>query len=157
MRRPIKKKHTLKPDPVYNSVNVTKLINYIMERGKKEVARKIVYSALEELAGEKGKKADALMLFETAIKNVGPLMEVRSRRVGGANYQVPVEVRTERRLALALRWIVAAAKSKKGAPMAKRLANEILLASKEEGEAVTKRINTHKMAEANKAFAHFAW
>ena len=84
-------------------------------------------------------------------------MEVRSRRVGGANYQVPVEVRTERRLALALRWIVAAAKSKKGSPMAKRLANEILLASKEEGEAVTKRINTHKMAEANKAFAHFAW
>ena len=157
MRRPIKKKNILTPDPMYGSVNVTKLINYIMERGKKNTARKIVYAVMEELAGEKGKKEDAVMLLETAIKNVAPLMEVRSRRVGGANYQVPVEVRPERKLTLALRWIVAAAKSKKGTPMYKRLTNEILLASKEEGDAVTKRINTHKMAEANKAFAHFAW
>jgi len=156
MRRPLKKKHTVVADSVYESVKVTKLINYIMERGKKDTARKIVYSAFEELKGKDGKE-NPLMLFETAIKNVAPLMEVRSRRVGGANYQVPREVRPERRISLALRWIVAAAKNKKGNEMYKRLADEIKKASEEEGEAVTKRINTHKMAEANKAFAHFAW
>ncbi len=156
MRRPIKKKNILKPDSVYKSEKVTKLINYIMERGKKDTARKVVYAALEELKGKDGKE-DPLIVFETAIKNVAPNMEVRSRRVGGANYQVPVPVRPERQLALALRWIVAAAKSKKGKAMALRLADELTAAAKEEGEAVTKRVNTHKMAEANKAFAHFAW
>ena len=156
MRRPLKKKHELKEDPIYGSVKVTKLINYIMERGKKETARKIVYAAFEELKGKDGKE-DPVMLFETAIKNVAPLMEVRSRRVGGANYQVPREVRPERRVALALRWIVAAAKGGNNNQMYQRLADEIKKASEEEGEAVTKRVNTHKMAEANKAFAHFAW
>jgi len=156
MRRPLKKKHDIKEDSVYGSVKVTKLINYIMERGKKETARKIVYAAFEELKGKDGKE-DPLVLFETAIKNVAPLMEVRSRRVGGANYQVPREVRPERRLALALRWIVAAAKAGNNNQMYQRLADEIKKASEEEGEAVTKKENTHKMAEANKAFAHFAW
>jgi len=156
MRRPIKKKHTLAPDPVYQSVKVTKLINYVMERGKKDTARTIVYGALEELKGPDG-KGNPIEILETAIKNVAPLMEVRSRRVGGANYQVPREVRPERRLALALRWIIQAAKAGKGSPMQTRLAAEIKKAANEEGEAVTKRINTHKMAEANKAFAHFAW
>ncbi len=156
MRRPIKKKHTIVADSVYKSEKVTKLINYIMERGKKDTARKIVYSTLDELKGKDGKE-DPLMLFETAIKNVAPSMEVRSRRVGGANYQIPVPVRPERQLTLALRWIVAAAKSKKGKAMYLRLADELKAAAAEEGEAVTKRVNTHKMAEANKAFAHFAW
>jgi len=156
MRRPLKKKHEIVADPVYGSVKVTKLINYIMERGKKDTARKIVYDAFEELKGKDGKE-DPIVLFETAIKNVAPLMEVRSRRVGGANYQVPREVRPERRLSLALRWIVEAAKSGKGNDMYKRLADEIRKAAAEDGEAVRKRENTHKMAEANKAFAHFAW
>ncbi len=172
MRRPIKKKHKLQPDPVYNSVKVTKLINYVMRDGKKETARKIVYMAFDEIkknpptiqtkkAGSKEVQevtiSDPMEVFETAIKNVAPTMEVRSRRVGGANYQVPVPVRPERQLTLALRWIVQFAKSKTGSPMYKKLADEIRSAAKEEGEAVTKRINTHKMAEANKAFAHFAW
>lgn len=156
MRRPLKKKQELKPDGVYDSVKVTKLINYIMERGKKDTARRVVYAAFEELKGEDG-KTDPVELFDTAIKNVAPLMEVRSRRVGGANYQVPREVRPERRLTLALRWIVEAAKAGSGSPMHKRLADEIRKAAVEEGEAVKKRENTHKMAEANKAFAHFAW
>jgi len=124
-----------------------------MERGKKDTARRVVYDAFEVLK----KDGDPVALFEEALKNVEPLMEVRSRRVGGANYQVPREVRPERRLALALRWIVSAAKAKTGSPMSDRLAEQLLLASKGEGEAVTKRENTHKMAEANKAFAHFAW
>lgn len=154
MRRPIKKKNEIKEDLKYESLKVAKLINYIMERGKKDTATRVVYDALEMLSE---KKDEALTLFETAIKNVAPSMEVRSRRVGGANYQVPVPVRPERQLALALRWIVAAAKGKKGKPMAARLADELKAAVKEEGDAVTKRVNTHKMAEANKAFAHFAW
>ena len=161
MRRPIKNKRTLTPDRVFGNVNVTKLINYIMLDGKKDVARKIVYGAFgiikETKDEETGKALDPIEVFETALQNVGPTMEVRSRRVGGANYQVPVEVRKERRLSLALRWIIAATKAKKGSSMKERLAQELIQAYKEEGEAVTKRINTHKMAEANKAFAHFAW
>ena len=153
MRRPIKNKHALTPDPVYGSVKVHKLINYIMERGKKDTARRVVYEALESLK----KDGDPVAVFEEALKNVEPVMEVRSRRVGGANYQVPREVRPERRLSLALRWIVAEAKSKSGSSMNTRLAEELRLASKGEGGAVTKKENTHKMAEANKAFAHFAW
>lgn len=155
MRRPVKKRLTLRPDPVYQSVNVAKLINYIMERGKKNVARGIVYGALDKIKSET--KSHPLELLETALQNVGPQVEVRSRRVGGANYQVPHEVRPERRLALALRWIIAAAKSRGGEPMTKRLAAELILASKNEGEAIKKRENVHKMAEANRAFAHFAW
>ena len=143
-------------DRLYGSTNVSKLINYIMERGKKTTAEGIVYDAFALLKGEDG-TVSPLEVFETALQNVGPLVEVRSRRVGGANYQVPTEVRPARRLALALRWIIGAAKSKSGSTMAQRLAAEILAASKNEGEAVGKRDNTHKMAEANKAFAHFAW
>ncbi|PIR45551.1 MAG: 30S ribosomal protein S7 [Candidatus Vogelbacteria bacterium CG10_big_fil_rev_8_21_14_0_10_50_13] len=155
MRRPIKKRPELLPDPTHHSVEVAKLINYVMERGKKNTASKIVYGALDLIKGES--KADPAKTLELAIQNVGPQLEVRSRRVGGANYQVPHEVRPERRLALALRWIIGAAKSKKGKPMVARLAEEIRLAANNEGEAVKKRENVHKMAEANRAFAHFAW
>jgi small subunit ribosomal protein S7 len=153
MRRPIKKKHTLTPDPVYGSVLVTKLTHYIMERGKKETARRVVYDMMKELK----KEGDPVAILEEAVKNIEPSMEVRSRRVGGANYQVPMPVRPERQLALALRWMREAARTKKGVPMAKKLAEQVLAAKKGEGEAVAKRDNMHKMAEANKAFAHFAW
>ena len=153
MRRPIKQKKALTPDPMYQSVLVAKLVNYVMERGKKDTARKVVYEALESLK----KEGDPVALFQTAVENVQPSLEVRSRRVGGANYQVPMPVRPERQLALSLRWMVNAARSKKGVPMGQKLATEILAASKNEGEAVAKKENMHKMAEANKAFAHFAW
>jgi len=155
MRKPIKRKNKIKPDLKFNSLEVSKLINYVMERGKKNTARKIVYDAFDEI--KKTTKREPLEVFEQAIVNVGPTVEIRSRRVGGANYQVPVEVRPERRFALALRWMIDSAKSGKGKPMAEKLANEIIQASNNEGAAVTKRENTHKMAEANKAFAHFAW
>ena len=156
MRRKIKNRNKPVADSVYNSERVGKLINYVMERGKKNTATRVVYGAFD-LIKEKGKVKDPVEVFEMALKNVGPLMEVRSKRVGGANYQVPREVRPERRLALSMRWILAAAEGKKGSPMASRLADELLAASKNEGEAVRKRENTHKVAEANKAFAHFAW
>lgn len=156
MRRRIKNKHILKPEMVYESVKLSKLINYIMESGKKNIARKIVYDCFNSLK-EKAKTENPLEVFELALKNTTPAMEVRSRRVGGANYQVPREVRPERQRALSMKWIVEAAKSKKGKKMSEKLADEILSASKNEGEAVKKRENTHKMAEANKAFAHFAW
>lgn len=156
MRRPVKNRNQVDADRKYGSQNVSKLINYIMLDGKKSTAERVVYDAFELLKGEDG-KGNPVEVFDTAIQNVGPLMEVRSRRVGGANYQVPVEVRPARRLSLALRWIIAAAQGKKGSDMSKRLADELLAASKNEGEAIAKRDNTHKMAEANKAFAHFAW
>ena len=156
MRRKIKNKKELSPDAQYNSQKVAKMVNYVMERGKKEAARKIVYGAFKEVK-EKTKNDHPLEVFETALKNVTPLMEVRSRRVGGANYQVAVEVRAERRQLLSMNWIIDAARGKKGKPMHIKLADEIIAASKNEGEAVKKRENVHKMAEANKAFAHFAW
>ncbi|HEY4503509.1 MAG TPA: 30S ribosomal protein S7 [Candidatus Paceibacterota bacterium] len=156
MRRRIKNKYPVKPEQTYDSVKVSKLINYVMDSGKKNTARKIVYDCFNSLK-EKAKVENPLEIFETALKNTAPSMEVRSRRVGGANYQVPREVRPERRQALSMKWIVGAAKSKKGKPMYQKLADEIISASKNEGEAVKKRENTHKMAEANKAFAHFAW
>lgn len=157
MRRPIKNRPQVTKDEKYDSENVSRLINYIMMRGQKETARKIVYAAFEEIKNAKEGGGDPLELFETAIRNAGPQMEVRSRRVGGANYQVPREVRPERRLALALRWIIAAARGTKGVPMHKALANELMMAAREEGSAVKKKEDTHKMAEANRAFAHFAW
>lgn len=156
MRRKHKNKNIVKPDAIHNSEKVSKLINYVMDAGKKNVARKIVYGAFDVIK-EKEKTENPIEVFDTALKNTGPVMEVRSRRVGGANYQVPVEVRPERRLALSMRWIIEAANSKKGKPMHIKLADELISASKNEGEAVRKRENTHKMAEANKAFAHFAW
>lgn len=156
MRRKVKNRNIVGPDLVYGSTKVEKLINYVMQSGKKNTARTIVYGAFD-IVKEKNKEIEPLEVFDLALKNTGPLMEVRSRRVGGANYQVPREVRPERRLALSMGWIIEAAKSKKGRPMHMKLADEILSASKNEGEAVKKRENVHKMAEANKAFAHFAF
>jgi len=141
------------PDEVYGSTKIAKLINYVMERGKKDTARKIVYKVMDELK----KEGDPVAFFEQALENAAPSVEVRSRRVGGANYQVPREVRPERRLALGLRWMVDAAEGTKGKPMHESLLNEIKAAHKGEGAAVTKKETTHRMAEANKAFAHFAW
>lgn len=156
MRRKINIKRELKPDFKYNSEKVSKLVNYIMYDGKKNVARTNIYKCFD-IIKEKAKVEDPLSVFEEALKNTAPQVEVRSRRVGGANYQVPVEVRPKRREALSIKWIIDAARSKKGAPISVKLADEIIAASKNEGEAVKKRENTHKMAEANKAFAHFAW
>lgn len=156
MRRKVTNRNMVSADHVYNSEKISKFINYVMERGQKETARGIVYGAFDVIK-EKAKVEDPMEVFDTALKNTGPLMEVRSRRVGGANYQIPREVRPERRNYLSMKWIVEAARSKKGSPMASKLAEEIMLAAKNEGEAVKKRENTHKMAEANKAFAHFAW
>lgn len=156
MRRKLKAKPKIEPDYLYESEKVTKFVNYVMEEGKKNTARKVVYAALEEIK-EKTKNPNPLEVFETALKNTGPTMEVRSRRVGGANYQVPREVRPERRQFLSMKWIIEAARNKKGKAMHEKLAEEIIAAANNEGEAVRKRENTHKMAEANKAFAHFAW
>ena len=156
MRRKLNIKRELKLDAVYSSVKLSKFMNYVMEEGKKNVARKIVYGCMDEIK-EKAKVESPLEVFEAALKNTAPLMEVRSRRVGGANYQVPREVRPERKQALSMKWIIEAARSKKGKPMHEKLAEEIIAASKNEGEAVKKRENVHKMAESNKAFAHFAW
>ena len=156
MRRPIKKRPVVQPDVQFGSVEVERLINYIMLRGQKETARKIVYGAFEEIKNAKD-GGEPLEVFNKAVQNAGPVMEVRSRRVGGANYQVPREVRPERRVALALRWIIAGARGQKGIPMHKALASELMLAAKEEGNAVKKKEDTHKMAEANRAFAHYRW
>ncbi len=156
MRRKIKRKNILKPDLKYNSLNVAKFINRIMWDGKKVTAMNVLYRTFDTIA-EELKTDNPLEVFETALKNAAPSVEVRSRRVGGANYQVPREVRPERKSYLAMVWIIDAARSKKGAPMHEKLATEIIAASKNEGEAVKKKENTHKMAEANKAFAHFAW
>lgn len=156
MRRKIKNRNIVSPDIMYNSQKLGKFINNIMLNGKKETARKSVYKAFE-IIKEKTGNPNPLEVFDTALKNAGPTVEVRSRRIGGANYQVPREVRPERRLALAMRWIIDAARSKKGAPIHEKLAEELILASKNEGSAIKKRDDTHKMAESNKAFAHFAW
>lgn len=156
MRRKVKNRNIPDPDIVYNSEKVGKFINYVMECGKKNTARTIVYKAFNVIK-EKQKVDNPLEVFENAIRNASPAMEVRSRRVGGANYQVPREVRPERKQALAFRWIIDAASSKKGKPMHEKLAEEIIAASNNEGEAIKKKENTLKMAEANKAFAHFAW
>lgn len=156
MRRPVKNRNIPQADSVYGSVKLSRFINYIMLDGKKETARRIVYGALDIIKEKSGDK-EPIEVFELAIKNASPVTEVRSRRVGGANYQVPVEVRPERQQALAMRWIVGAARSKKGGTMDQFLATELLLAANNDGEAVKKKENVHKMAEANKAFAHFAW
>jgi len=156
MRRKIKNKHTVQPDEKYNSELLARFTNVVMWDGKKSVARKVVYDALDEIK-KRDEAADPIAVFETAITNVSPTIEVRSRRVGGANYQVPKEVRPERRRSLAFRWIVAAARSGKGRPMAVKLADELIAASKNEGSAIKKREDVHRMAEANRAFAHLAW
>ena len=156
MRRKLKAKPKIQPDYAYESEKVTKFINYVMLEGKKQTARKVVYDSLE-LVKDKTKNRTPLEVLDAALKNPGPPMEVRSRRVGGANYQVPREVRPERRQFLSMKWIIDAARAKKGKAMHEKLAEEIIAASNNEGDAVRKRENTHKMAEANKAFAHFAW
>ncbi len=156
MRRKRNIKRDLRPDATFDSLKVAKFINYVMQEGKKNTARTIVYDCMNAIK-EQAKVENPIEVFELALKNTTPAMEVRSRRVGGANYQVPREVRPERKNALSMKWIVEAARGKKGKPMALKLADEIIAASKNEGEAVKKRENVHKMAEANKAFAHFAW
>jgi small subunit ribosomal protein S7 len=156
MRRKVNNRNIVNPDFVYNSQKLEKFINYIMWSGKKETARKVMYSAFDVIK-EKTGNPNPLEVFDLALKNAGPMTEVRSKRIGGANYQVPVEVRPERRIALAMRWIRDAARGGKGKPMHLKLADELIAASKNEGSAIKKKEDTHKMAEANKAFAHFAW
>lgn len=153
MRR-VYKKHKIAPDRVYNDVVISQFINKVMEKGKKTIAQKIVYGAFD-IIREKTKK-EPLEVFRLAIENASPLLEVKAKRIGGATYQVPIEVRGERRLALAIRWILLGARSKKGKPMAERLSQELIDASNNEGLALKKKNDTHRMAEANKAFAHFA-
>lgn len=143
------------PDPKFNSVLVTKFINGLMKGGGKSIAETIFYSALDVIEQKTG--TAGMEVFEKAIENVKPVLEVRSRRVGGATYQVPVEVRSNRKQALALRWIISYAKGRAGKSMADKLAEELIAASKKEGSSIKKREDTHKMAEANKAFAHFRW
>jgi len=182
-------KHTPEPDPKYGSVKYAKFINYMMERGKKNVARKIFYDALDIVqekmkdqlgnpapvakpptdkpvegqpsvakapAPQKAKAMDSRQVFDVALKNVCPLMELKSRRIGGANYQVPMEVAEPRRTTMGMKWIIAVARAKKGMRMAGKLALEIMEAFNKTGAAIKKREDTHRMAEANKAFAHFA-
>ncbi len=148
------KKHPLSPDLKFGSVLVTKLINYIMLNGKKTVAKGIVYDALEKAAAQL--KVSEMDIFNQVLKNVGPILEVKSKRIGGANYQVPVEVSKDRKNTLAIRWIIDSARSGSGRPMADRLASELISSYNNEGNSIKKKQDTHKMAEANKAFAHFA-
>ena len=155
MRRPTASKRTLKPDPRYGSLLVSKFVNCLMKDGEKSVAQRIFYAAMD-IVSQRIKDADPLEVFETAVNNVKPVMEVRSKRVGGATYQVPMPVKKHRQQSLAIRWIIQAAREKKGRPMANRLADELCDAYRRTGTAMTRRENVHRMAEANKAFAHFA-
>ena len=151
-RREVPKREIL-PDPKFGSVELSKVMNVVMESGKKAVAERIIYGALEQI--ETKTQKDPLELFNTAINNAKPMVEVKSRRVGGANYQVPVEVRPVRRLALSMRWIKDAARKRSEKSMAQRLANELMEAAEGRGGAMKKRDEVHRMAEANKAFSHF--
>ncbi|MCG2686048.1 30S ribosomal protein S7 [Candidatus Parcubacteria bacterium] len=153
-RGPRIKKKPLELDPVYKSSLITRLINRVMECGKKTTARKIVHGALASLAPD---PKEAMRLFEEAMANIRPAWEVRSRRVGGATYQVPAPVKRDRAESLAIRWLVTAAREKKGKPMVEKLAEELQAALKKEGVAAKKKENMHRMAEANRAFAHFKW
>lgn len=155
MRKRRAEKRDVLPDPVYNSKIVTKLVNQIMQDGKKGIAQKILYEAFEIIASKTGR--EAIDVYNEALENVRPALEVKSRRVGGSNYQVPIEVSDDRSQALALRWIVNYAKLRNGKGMAINLANELIDAANGTGGAVKKREDTHKMAEANKAFAHYRW
>ena len=148
------KKHAILPDERFSNPSIAKFMNYIMQNGKKTVATRIVYDALDHAAANL--QADPIEVFNQALKNVAPIVEVKSKRIGGANYQVPTEVSVERKNTLAMRWIIAAAKASKGKPMAEKLSIELTNAYKNEGSAIKKKEDTHRMAEANKAFAHFA-
>ena len=154
MRRGIKRRE-ITPDPLYSNVIVSKFINQVMREGKKTIARKIVYGAFNLL--RENTKKEPLEVFEQALKNASPSLEVTAKRIGGATYQVPREVTGERSLTLAMRWIIKAAKSKKGKPFQEKLCQELIDASKNTGAAVKKKEDTHRMAEANRAFAHFGW
>jgi small subunit ribosomal protein S7 len=154
MRRKRQYKREILPDPKYQNVVMAKFVNRLMTKGKKSTAQAVFYDAFDILIKQ---EKDPVQIFDEAIKNVSPMVEVKSKRVGGANYQVPREVRGERKLSLAIRWIIGASRSKKGKPMAEKLAEELLAASKNEGTAIKKKLDMHRMAEANKAFAHFAW
>ena len=155
MRKRQAEKRDVLADPIYNSKVVTKLINQIMLDGKKGIAQSILYDAFEIVKEKTGK--DPMEVFETALENIEPALEIKSRRIGGSNYPVPMEVRPERRQALGLRWLVQYAKNRNGRGMAEKLANEIMDAANNTGGAVKKREDTHRMAEANKAFAHYRW
>lgn len=154
MRKKRQYKRDHKPDVIHDNVAVSRFINYLMTGGKKTTAEKVMYGALEEVA--KATKEDSLEVFLKAVENVSPQIETVSRRVGGANYQIPEEVRPERKFVLAARWIIGAAKSKKGKPMSQKLADELVLAYNNDGAAIKKKLDVHRMAEANRAFAHFA-
>jgi len=154
-RRRVVAKREVLPDPKFSNIGLAKFINVIMKDGKKSVAEKIAYIALDSVA--ESKSTDGLAVFQQALDNISPMVEVKSRRVGGATYQVPVEVRAERRVALAMRWLVEAARKRGEKSMAQRLANEMLDASDSKGSAVKKREDVHRMADANKAFAHYRW
>jgi small subunit ribosomal protein S7 len=154
-RRHKAEKREVNPDPKFGDLVLTKFMNAVMEQGKKSVAETIVYGALERM--ESKAKSDPIVMFRSALENVMPAVEVRSRRVGGATYQVPVEVRTERRQALAIRWIIIAARARNENTMVERLSGELLDAANNRGTAVKKREDTHKMAEANRAFSHYRW
>ena len=154
-RRHSADRREVNPDPKFGDLVVTKFMNAVMKEGKKSVAERIVYGALEKMEGRA--KADPVKMFHQALENVMPAVEVRSRRVGGATYQVPVEVRSERRQALAIRWIITAARARNENTMVERLSAELLDAANNRGTAVKKREDTHKMAEANRAFSHYRW
>jgi small subunit ribosomal protein S7 len=154
-RRHRAEKRLINPDPKFGDLVVSKFMNNLMEQGKKSVAEGIVYGALETIQAKA--KSDPLQMFHQALDNVAPAIEVRSRRVGGATYQVPVEVRSERRQALAIRWIITAARNRNEKTMVERLSGELLDAANNRGTAVKKREDTHKMAEANRAFSHYRW
>lgn len=155
MRRKRAEIRSTTPDPRYNSVVVAKFVNNLMERGKKSLATRIVYEALDTL--EERTKRPAMEVFEEALKNATPLVEVKPRRVGGATYQIPVEISANRRMALAMRWLIDSARKRSGRDMAARLAAELMDAARNEGTTVKKREDTHRMAEANQAFAHFRY
>jgi small subunit ribosomal protein S7 len=155
MRHKKAPKRQILPDFKYQRADLAKFINYIMERGKKSVAEQIVYQALERIK-EITKEENPIKVFDEAIKNVAPVVSVKSKRVGGANYQIPFPVPPERRFVLASRWLIEAARAHKGKPMAEKLADELMAAAKGEGPAVKKKMDVHRMAEANRAFAHFA-
>ena len=154
MRRRRPEKRTILPDPIYNDLVVAKFINYLMDGGKKSIAERIFYNSLDIISSQL-KSNEPLDVFKKAIKNVAPMLEVKSKRIGGATYQVPMEVAESRKIALAMRWILNYSRSRKGKTMSNRLAAELIAASNNEGSSVKKKEDTHKMAEANKAFAHF--
>ena len=154
MRRRRPEKRTILPDPTYKDYTVAKFINYLMKNGKKSIAEKIFYDSLS-IISEKEKSEDAIDVFKKALSNVSPALEVKSKRIGGATYQVPMEVSQSRKLSLAMRWILGFSRGRKGKTMSNRLAAELIAAASNEGSSIKKKEDTHKMAEANKAFAHF--